>query len=270
MILTTEPWLGWLASWAAMAVYALIAWRGGAWGETISQRLLTAAWVLHALAVWGSLAGEEGVPRFGFAPALSATAWLVLTFYTLERHWFPQGGGRMILTALGGFTVALAMWFPGQPMHLQASAWLSLHLVFGIASYGLFAAAVVHAILMTRTERLIRQAVEVQGTLPLLVLERLTFRLVYGGFALLTATLAMGMVFGEQLYGAGHAWRWDHKTVFALLSWLTFAALLWARFRLGWRGKKALRVLYAGTALLLLSYAGSRFVMEVLLGRGGA
>ena len=155
-------------------------------------------------------------------------------------------------------------------MHLQASAWLSLHLVFGIASYGLFAAAVVHAILMTRTERLIRQAVEVQGTLPLLVLERLTFRLVYGGFALLTATLAMGMVFGEQLYGAGHAWRWDHKTVFALLSWLTFAALLWARFRLGWRGKKALRVLYAGTALLLLSYAGSRFVMEVLLGRGGA
>jgi ABC-type uncharacterized transport system permease subunit len=36
---------------------------------------------------------------------------------------------------------------------------------------------------------------------------------------------------------------------------------------MGWRGKKALRVLYVGAALLLLSYAGSRFVLEVLLGR---
>jgi len=51
---------------------------------------------------------------------------------------------------------------------------------------------------------------------------------------------------------------------------LTFAALLWARFRLGWRGKKALRVLYIGAGLLLLSYVGSRFVIEVVLGRGGA
>ena len=269
MILTTEPLLAWMASLAAMAAYALIAWRGGVWSEKGNQRGMTLAWALHALAVWGSLAGEQGEPRFGFAPALSATAWLVLTFYTLERHWFPQLGARLILSGLGGVTVALAWWFPGQPMQLQASPWLSLHLMFGIASYGLFAAAVVHAVLMTRTEHLIRKAVEVQGTLPLLVLERLTFRFVYAGFALLTATLVMGMIFGEELYGPGHAWRWDHKTIFALLSWLTFAALLWARFRMGWRGKKALRVLYTGAAFLLLSYVGSRFVMEVLLGRPG-
>lgn len=270
MILPSVPLMAWLTGLAAVLAYALVAWRGGVWGESTSQRLMTLAWGLHALTVWGSLATETGVPRFGFAPALSATAWLVLTFYTLERHWFPQLGARLILSGLGAATLLLALVFPGQPLHLQASPWLSLHLMFGIASYGLFAAAVVHAVLMTRTERLIRQAIEVQGTLPLLVLERLTFRFVYAGFALLTATLVMGLVFGEQLYGPGHAWRWDHKTVFAMLSWLTFAALLWARFRLGWRGKKALRVLYAGAALLLLSYVGSRFVIEVLLGRGGA
>jgi ABC-type uncharacterized transport system permease subunit len=38
---------------------------------------------------------------------------------------------------------------------------------------------------------------------------------------------------------------------------------------MGWRGKKALRVLYTGAAFLLLSYVGSRFVLEVLLGRPG-
>ena len=105
--------------------------------------------------------------------------------------------------------------------------------------------------------------------MPLLVLERLTFRFVGAGFVLLTATLLMGVAFGEQLYGSGHAWRWDHKTIFALLSWFTFAGLLWVRWQLGWRGKKALRMLYVGAGFLLLSYVGSRFVLQVLLGRGG-
>jgi ABC-type uncharacterized transport system permease subunit len=45
-----------------------------------------------------------------------------------------------------------------------------------------------------------------------------------------------------------------------------FAALLLGHWRLGWRGRRAVRMLNAG-ALLLLGYVGSRFVMEVLLGR---
>ena len=99
-----------------------------------------------------------------------------------------------------------------------------------------------------------------------MTLERLTFRFVTAGFALLTATLVAGLLFGETLYG--RAWRWDHKAVFSVLSWLTFAALLLGRWRFGWRGRTARRMLYVGAALLLLAYVGSRFVLEVLLGRG--
>jgi ABC-type uncharacterized transport system permease subunit len=101
----------------------------------------------------------------------------------------------------------------------------------------------------------------------LLTLERLTFRFVTAGFVLLTATLAAGWLFGDSLYGKQAAWHWDHKTVFSLMSWLTFAVLLIARSRFGWRGRKAVRVLYIGTSLLMLGYAGSRFVLEVILGR---
>jgi ABC-type uncharacterized transport system permease subunit len=101
----------------------------------------------------------------------------------------------------------------------------------------------------------------------LLTLERLTFRFATAGFILLSATLLAGWFFGDTLYGPNHAWRWDHKTVFSLLAWLTFASLLLGRARFGWRGRKAARVLYIGTGLLLLGYAGSRFVLEVILGR---
>jgi ABC-type uncharacterized transport system permease subunit len=138
----------------------------------------------------------------------------------------------------------------------------------GIASYGMFAAAVIHAALMTSAEIQIRQGNENPSGLPLLTLERLMFRFVLLGFVLLTLTLIAGFVFGEQLYGAAGAhWKWDHKTVFSILSWLTFGVLLIGRQQFGWRGRRAVRVLYSGAILLLLAYAGSRFVVEVILGR---
>jgi ABC-type uncharacterized transport system permease subunit len=48
---------------------------------------------------------------------------------------------------------------------------------------------------------------------------------------------------------------------------VSFRSLLIGRARLGWRGRKAVHVLYLGSGLLLLGYAGSRFVLEVILRR---
>ena len=80
-------------------------------------------------------------------------------------------------------------------------------------------------------------------------------------FSVLTATLLLGILTTVQ-------WRWtDHKAVFSLLAWGVFAALLVGRRSRGWRGRQATRWLYAGALLLLLAYVGSRFVLEVLLGR---
>ncbi len=204
---------------------------------------------------------------FGFAPALSVTAWLVLTVYAVERQMFPHLEARWALAGLGAAAVVLALLFPGSALHMTASPWLPLHWALGISSYGLFAAAVVHAWLMMRAEKQIRQASEPQAGVPLLTLERLTFRFVTAGFILLSATLLAGLLFSDTLYGAGRGGRWDHKTVFSIMAWLVFAFLLLARSRFGWRGRKAVRILYTGSLLLLLAYAGSRFVLEVVLGR---
>jgi len=264
MILPSASLPGWLLALAAAAAYAL--------GATLSRHVrarhgllaLIPAWLLHgATLAWGLLAGA---PHFGFAPALSMTAWLVLTAYAIEHQLFPQMRVRWTLCALGGASALLGALFPGRPLHDTASPWLAPHLTLGIACYGLFAAAVVHAWLMSRAERQIRLAADPHSGMPLLTLERLTFRFVTAGFVLLTATLLAGWVFSERLYG--RVWIWDHKAVFSVLSWATFAVLLFGRARLGWRGRRAVRVLYVGAALLLLSYAGSRFVMEVVLRRG--
>lgn len=228
-----------------------------------ARRAVVLAWLLHGLLLGWGLLGEA--PRFGFAPALSVTVWLVAAVYAIESQLYPQLRTHWTLFILGAGAVVLALLYPGQPLQASASAWLPLHWALGIASYGLFAVAVVHALLMLRTEERIRQAADAHGGLPLLTLERLTFRFVGAGFVLLSATLAAGLLFDEQLYGT--AWKWSHKTVFSVLSWLVFAVLLLGRARFGWRGWRAARLLFTGAGLLLLAYVGSRFVLEIILGR---
>ncbi len=266
MILASASPVSILLALGAAVAYAVPAAGASHLTAQAARRTLLAAWVLHGSMLAAGLLGTPA--RFGFAPALSITAWLVLTVYAIESHVFPQLRARWALAGFGALAVLVALLFPGTELQAMASPWLPLHWALGIASYGLFAAAVVHAWLMTRAEKQIRLAADPRSGVPLLTLERLMFRFVEAGFVLLSATLLAGWFFGEQLYGAaGARWKWDHKTVFSVLSWLAFATLLVGRSRWGWRGRRAVRVLYIGAGLLLLAYAGSRFVLEVVLGR---
>jgi ABC-type uncharacterized transport system permease subunit len=265
MILALSAWWGFTAAAGAALAYALLALANHRLDSGTLRGLLLTAWLLHALALADGLLGEP--PRFGFAPALSMTVWLVLTVYAIESRLFPKLRPHWALAGLGSAAVILTLIFPGTTYHVIASPWLPLHWALGIASYGLFAAAVVHGWLMNRSERAIRQAAPTDAGVPLMTLERLTFRFVEAGFVLLSATLLVGWWFAETLYGPGLAWKWNHKTVFSVLAWLTFAGLLIGRGRLGWRGHGAVRVLYFGSSLLLLGYVGSRLVLELILKR---
>ncbi len=249
----------------AGVAYAITAAGAVRVGAPVARGAAWVAWVLHGVLLGWGLLGQ--IPRFGFAPALSVTVWLVATVYAIESQVFPLLRTRSTLAALGTGAIVLAFLFPGMPLHPNASAWLPLHWALGIASYGLFGVAVVHAWYMNRAEERIRLAADTHTGVPLLTLERLTFRFVGAGFVLLSATLLVGFLFGSTLYGTAKAVHWDHKTAFSVLSWLTFAVLLLGRAQFGWRGKRAVRGVYIGSGLLLLAYVGSRFVIEVILGR---
>lgn len=265
MILASATLLSLTLAVGAAAAYAVSAVGAVRLGAQTVRVAIWLAWLLHGVLLAWSLFGVH--PRFGFAPALSVTAWLVAAVYAIESHVYPLLQTRWTLSALGAVAVILAALFPGLPLHATASPWLPLHWALGIASYGLFGVAVVHAWFMTRTENRIRHAADPHSGMPLLTMERLTFRFVGAGFLLLSATLVVGFLFDKQLYGSALPLKWDHKTMFSVLSWLAFAVLLLGRARFGWRGRRAVRVLYFGSGLLLLAYVGSRFVMEIVLGR---
>ena len=248
-------------AWAAVAAYVLSAFGRAAW----AGRVQAAALVLHGLALAASFVGEadagQGI-RWGFAPVLSLTAWLVLTVHFTESRLVPIAGLRRVFAALGAASVLLALAFPGDVVIVAYSVYAPLHWTLGIAAYALFGVAVVHAAMLDAAERQMRQKAGA-GLLgmPLLSLERLTFLFVEAGFVVLTLAIVIG------LFTMAH-WRWgDHKTVLSLASWATFAALIVGRRARGWRGRQATRWVYAGAVLMLLAYVGSRFVFEVVLQR---
>ena len=261
------------ASTLVLAVPSALALVAYAAAAGLNERLVPAlraallvGWGAHALAILIDIAGigsNDLVPRFGFAPALSVTVWLVLAVYEIESRFVPLPGARRTLALLGIVVVVLAWLFPGELRAQLASRWVPLHWVLGIASYGLFGAAVLHAVMLNRAERQMRQKTASSGGMPLLRLERMTFSFVTAGFVVLTAAVLLGAWFADP-------WRWDHKTVFSMLGWVVFASLLAGRRAFGWRGPAATRWVYAGAGLLLLAYVGSRFVLEVLLQRGPA
>jgi len=260
---TAWAWLA-LPSAVALLAYAVAALPGNA---AALRSSVVVAWLAHAVAIVVDAIGAgapPGAARFGFAPALSVTLWLVIAVYLVESRFLPQDGVRRVLSLLGAIAVVLALIFPGELRPQALSRWTPLHWVMGIASYGLFGAAVLHAALLNRTDRQMRAATRGQAPrtagLPLMRLERLTFQFVAAGFAVLTGALVLGWYFTES-------WKWDHKTVFSMLGWGVFASLLAGRRFFGWRGRYATRWVYAGAALLLLGYVGSRFVLEVVLHR---
>jgi len=276
--------LGGLTLWlAATSLAAALGYLWTAFGPPVAvaaegaprrlDRLLLAAWLLHLLALLLDIAGVGAASpgaRFGFGPALSMTVWLVLAVYLVESRFLPLAAGpvRRVLSLLALIALLVAFVFPGESRPQAASPWAPLHWVLGLASYGLFGVAVLHAALLSRAERQLRQVgsgtvgrarVATPG-LPLLRLERLTFQFVAAGVAMLSLALLLGWWFTPQ-------WRWDHKNLFAVMGWLVLSGLLTGRQVFGWRGRRATRWLYLGALLLLLSYAGSRFVLEVVLQR---
>ena len=268
----------------ACTAYGLATLRGREVARLPSLALV-AGWLLHgaSLAVDVSGWGTDGGARFGFAPALSGAVWLVLAVHAVESRFVPLPGVRRALAAMGVVVSGLLVFFPGEVALKFSSPLVPLHLLLGIASYGLFGAAVIHGVMLDSAERALRRRPGSAGAgagpaplpaapghsptlfgLPLMRLERLTFRFVEAGFVVLSLALLMGWLASLM----GHAaWRWDHKTVFSLLGWATFAALIAGRHLKGWRGRRATRWLYAGAGLLVLAYIGSRFVAEVVLNR---
>lgn len=255
------------------------AWRLAVRGAAESAPRVGSGWQLAGLfAHLGSLCFAffpSGVPHIGFAPVLSAAVWVgigLLWFEGLRVHMRPL---QVLILPVAMLAVLLPWAFPGGNMADHGGGPMFVpHVLVGTLAYAVLLVAAAHAGLMASAERALHGGAGAGTPVlerfldelpPLLVLERLLFRLIAIGCALLTLTLLSGFVFSEEIFG--RAFRFEHKTLLALVAWAVFAALLLGRWLRGWRGRIALRMTFIGFGVLLLAYVGTRFVLEVVLDR---
>jgi ABC-type uncharacterized transport system permease subunit len=236
--------------------------------QTWERTAILCALIPHATGLYGALFSHAGM-RFSFGLALSLMMLLAVLIYWIESFMARMEGMQPMILPLAAVSAILPVIFPHDHVVAHADAiGFQMHFLAAMLAYSMITVAALHAIFMGFTEKALHNRVvgrSLSSLPPLLSMETLLFRMLGIGFILLSITVGSGVFFAEEIFGK--PFKLDHKTLFALISWLIFATLLVGRHVWGWRGRRALRWTLAGFSALLLAYMGSRFVAEVVLGR---
>jgi len=198
--------------------------------------------------------------------SLCALVIILVLISSMFTHNTLYDAGLVALPIAAG--VLLLEWvLPHGVIPLKdVSTGIAVHLVSSVLAFGVLSIAGVYALFVAIIDHFLRRhhLNPLVRTLPALeVLESLLFKLISVGFVLLTVSLISGMLFITDIF----AQHLVHKTILSILTWLLFGLLLFGRWRYGWRGSLAVRMTLAGIVLLLLSYFGSKLVLEIILGR---
>ena len=254
---------------AVAALYAAAAWfhrPGRAAPSATRTALVGAGLALHLVAIGVGVATPEGFDQsLTHAQSIVAALTVLVALASGSLARLPQVA--IVVLPVAAVAAVLPAFAPSVHRFPYASApWAIAHIAVSLLAYGFFIVAAAQALVMTGLERRLHRGETDDGsTPPLLTLETALFRLIAAGFVLLSLALASGVLFSEELFG--RAFQFTHKNVFTVASWAVFGALVVGRWRYGWRGRRALRWILAGTALLVLAYLGSKFVLEVILRR---
>ncbi len=210
--------------------------------------------------------------NMGVTIAISLITWLTLILYGVSSMRYHLEALNPIVLPIAAVGALLPVLIGDT--HLLPYGGYALfkaHFLTAFLAYALFTIAALHGVVMALAEKRLhaRELTALTALPPLMTMERLLFQLIGTGFVLLTITLASGMLFSEELFGkpVSFAYFTQHKAVFAILSWLIYAALLAGRRIYGWRGRTALIWSLSGFAALILAYVGTKTVLEILLHR---
>ena len=236
----------------------------------IESFLMPVALVLHGMLLYRRVVLPEGLD-LGVANAVSMLVWLTVLIYWLAGLAY-DGLASMVglVSPLALLGVLLQAVIPtSHVVHYAGTPFFAAHFAIAMLAYSLFIVATVHALVMLAEEKWLHRGVLppfLRSLPPLMEMEALLFRILLVAFVLLTLTVVSGLFFSEQLFG--RPFTVSHKTVFGIVSWLIFGALLWGHYFRGWRGRKAVHWTIAGFTALLLAYVGSKVVLELILKRG--
>jgi ABC-type uncharacterized transport system permease subunit len=257
-----------ISALAALLPAAILSWRRP---RRDALLLLLIAVAAAGPASW-AVALMAGGWRTGLAPALwvsiaaTAVEFLALALVTREG-WRLAPLVLPYLLVLG--LLALLVDAPAAQALSPAvpTAWLDLHILMSVATYGLAGLAAAASLAVLLQERWLKNRQGSGRIAELLPSLRAAEALELGLLAAAGVVLGLGILTGaaaewfatEDLLGLGH------KTVFSLLAFALISALLVAHRFTGLRGRTAARLVLVAWMLLTLAYPGVKLVTDLIL-----
>lgn len=223
--------------------------------------LATAAVILHGLVV----IHQSGLPHVLTLPvftSIAATTLIIVLLHIVLCLKQPADYLGIVLYPIAAISL-LSSHASGGGTPIIGNE-VQIHVFLSLLAYGVLAIAAAQAILVSVQRQFLSRHKPggfMRALPPLDTTERLLFTLLTAGFILLSASLASGFFFLEDMF----AQHLVHKTLLSCVGWAIFGILLFGRWQFGWRGKKAVHWTLAGFVILILAYFGSKIVLEILL-----
>ena len=264
--------IGIIAVFLYIAAWATLATR---WRANLKQTA-PPAFGKHYLWMW--LVAASCHAAYLYAPLLHQQH-LALDFISAASHVMWLAGQILLVTAithrlesLNLFTlpfIALALLLQllipvSEETKLVLMSGLGVHIFSALLAYSMLMIAAIQAVLLAyqhnhlhnhKPNALLRALPALQD------MDQLLFRFIMVGVAFLSLALVTGFIYLDNLFGQQVA----HKTILSIIAWFVFSALLFGRWRYGWRGISATRWTLSGFAILMLAFFGTKFVQEYLL-----
>jgi ABC-type uncharacterized transport system permease subunit len=223
--------------------------------------------LLHALTAYLVLWQPSGI-NLGILSIASLIGFTLVLFVYIGSLWQPLENLFVMVLPLGALTVATSTLSSGSIIPSgEFGNGLLAHVLISILAYTVLAMAAGQSIILAFQEHSLRQRSTAIGFIrvlpPLQTMETLLFQLLWVGLIALTLSIGSGFLFLTDMFAQSVVYH----TILASASWVIFAALLAGRYAFGWRSTVATRATLVGFTLLLFAYFGSKFVLEILLGR---
>jgi cytochrome c-type biogenesis protein CcsB len=205
-------------------------------------------------------------PAVGLHDGASFLAWaIVLVFLATYVRTQVEALGLVVYPVVFGLMLVAGLTRPsGSEDPVLRSLFLPIHTTLALFGYAALFLACAMGILYLMQERELRSRSPRAFYYLLPSLERcdtLTARIVIVGFGFLTFAILTGILWNDHAHG--RYWTGDPKEWSASLAWVIYVALLVARLRSGWGGRRGAFLGIAGFAAVAFAWGWMALVSGV-------
>ena len=222
----------------------------------LARPVFSVTLAIHALYLTDFILAHRRIPLASAPEILTVVAFMTgVAYYWVETHTRDLSTGVFLL----GFTTLVQFASSGRiVLDLQVSELLrmpffGIHTGAAILGYSAFAVSAIYGVLFLLLYHELKSThfgLFCRRMPPLEVLGQMNIRAAVLGLGSLTVAIVAGVGWASRLYPG---FARDPMFLFTLVVWAIYAAMIFAWYRLGWRGKRAIYLSICGFVLMGLA-----------------